>query len=119
MTSFIKKYTPESLNEFNSYFSNGSMMLIELDGIILKNRDGFIRAFYDQINAPSDFWLNWDAFWDTITDQQFWITKPLVFVIRNKRKLFSLANDSDDRLQLDSILIDLIQRNGYYIFITD
>ena len=119
MTSFIKKYTPDSLTEFNINLSDGSMMLVELDGLILENKERFIRAFYDQINAPSDFWLNWDAFWDTITDQQFWIMKPLILVIRNKRKIFWWVKDTGDKLVLDSLLIDLIQYNWYHIFISD
>lgn len=115
-TSYIKKYN--SLQSINEELSiDDSFMIISLDGSELKTKNSFIRIFYDQIFAPLTFWLNWAAFEDTIRDQEFWITKKLVLIIKNKNALFVTSEESQDRLYLDSILIDLIQLEGYYIYL--
>ena len=98
-------------NDFEDY------IFIELDGKNLTAMEDFIRSIYKKLNCTEGFWLNWNAFWDTIRDDTFWVKKPLVIVFKNYKSCFWI--NYKDRYILSDILIDLIslEKQKYYIFL--
>jgi len=92
-------------------------IIIELDWKLIKNKEFFIEKIYYELWCPSNFWKNWDAFWDTITDNQFWVKKPLVLIFKNYNYIFWI--NKNDKYILSDILIDLIKekRQKYNVFI--
>ena len=91
--------------------------VINIDWKNVDTKEFLIEKIYSELGCPKDFGKNWDAFWDTITDNQFWVKSPLVLIFRNYNYIFS--GNKNDRLILSDILIDLInqKRQKYYIFI--
>ena len=100
------------LSEINIIESDYYKILI--DWMELNNKEDFIKYIYFELWCPKDFWLNWDAFWDTITDNQFWVKKPLFIIFKNYNNI-----NKEERLVLSDILIDLIQIkwHKYNVFI--
>lgn len=96
---------------------NTKSQIIILDGSKIPNKNNFIRTVYNELWCPIDFWNNWDAFWDTITDEEFWVRNPLILVIKNYKEIFWW--NIQDRHILSDILINLIleKRQKYHIYL--
>ena len=90
---------------------------IEIDWNIVSNQDKLYELVYDILGAPETFWRNWDAFRDTIRDQEFWVKEKLVIIITNKLHLLSeeYLNRSSDIF--DSLMVELINLDWYFVFI--
>ena len=58
-----------------------------------------------------------NAFWDTIKDTQFWVKKPVIFIIKNYSKVPN--NSFKIRELISDILIELttFDNQKYYSFI--
>jgi hypothetical protein len=58
-----------------------------------------------------------NAFWDTIKDTQFWVKKPIIFIIKNYSKVPN--NNFNIRELISDILVELItfDNQKYYSFI--
>lgn len=92
---------------------------IELDGKNISDKNEFISEIYDHLKCPKTFWKNWDAFWDTIRDSQFWVKKPLILIFKNYNSIFWI--NKSDRYILSDIIIDMIKLKNqkYYIFLLE
>lgn len=92
-------------------------IVMKLNWESIKDKEDLIGEIYEQLWCPKNFWKNWDAFWDTITDNEFWVKKPLILIFENYKKIFWI--NIEDRYILSDILIDLLneQRQKYYIFL--
>ncbi len=90
---------------------------IEIDWHIISNQDKLYELIYGILETPKTFWYNWDAFRDTIRDQEFWVKEKLVIIIRNKLYLLSeeYLNRSSDIF--DSLMVELINLDWYFVFI--
>lgn len=91
-----------NINELNKAEIN---IIIDLNTIT--KIDDFIKQIYKWLWCPDDFWLNLNAFFDTIWDQQFWVQKPLNIVIKNFKSLY--YKNPNLRMLLSDVLIDIIQ----------
>lgn len=103
-------------NNLLGYNKNG-IILTSFDWKEISSSDLFIKSMYKQLNCPNDLWLNWDAFWDTIRDSEFFVKKPLIIILYNYNNLFWINHK--DRYILSDLLINMLLLNNqkYYIFI--
>jgi len=106
----------ESESEINTQIGSKT---IYLDWRNIESKETLIEIFYNELWCPQSYWKNWDAFWDTITDNQFWVKSPLVIIIKNYNYLF--WTDQNDRYIYSDILINLTKekRQKYFIYILD
>lgn len=77
----------------------------------VKNKESLIKKFYEYLSCPKDFWLNWDAFLDTITDAEFRVKEPITVLFMNYDLIFDW--DISQRTILSDILISIIQNNHW------
>lgn len=115
--SYITYYKDEEILKNYIDREDKNQMILEFDWKLIKDKFEFIKYFYLKIKAPLDFGKNWDAFWDTISDQEFWIKKPLFIIIKNKNLLFSNEKNNKSINILNTIFIDLLDFDWYFIFI--
>lgn len=78
---------------------------IEIDGWNINNKLDFFNVFKDNINFPTYFWENWDAFWDIITDKDF-INQNIYIFIKEYNSMFQ---NYEDKKIFSSVIIDWLQ----------
>jgi len=117
LKSFITSYTNEDDLKNKISLVWPEYIKLEIDWKDIKNKQSLFELFYKTINWPDYFWYNWSAFWDTISDQKYWIDKKLVIIIKDKNNLFIEEDDNNSINLLYEILIDLVDLDWYFIFI--
>ncbi|MCP4522862.1 MAG: barstar family protein, partial [Candidatus Gracilibacteria bacterium] len=50
-------------------YNENDFIHLNFDGKNLPTANEFLKKFYRDIGCPDSFGKNWDAFWDTITDE--------------------------------------------------
>ena len=91
-----------NINKLNRAYINITIDLEHIEKI-----DDFIKEVYKWLWCPNDFWLNLNAFFDTIKDTQFWVKKPLNIIVKNSKSI-NMKN-IDLKMLLSDIFIDIIQ----------
>lgn len=87
---------------------------IYLDGENLSTTEQLIRNIYSQIPNKFQYWINWSALWDVLTDLEWGLT----MVIKNSHSLLS-EELWDEDWKFKSMLVDLVlyEHGQNFIFI--
>lgn len=107
----------KDINEIKKIIGNNlnNYLNIEINWKEIYKKEILIKKIYTFLWCPNYFWLNWDAFWDTINDNTFWVKKPLVLIFKNYNSIFDWKLEEKEKLF--NILNDLNKKKDYYIFI--
>ena len=83
---------------------NTMKIVVDFDSITCI--EDFFNKIYEWFWCPDDFWLNINAFRDTIFDTEFWLKKTLNIICYNFDDLYS--KNLELRMFVSDIMIDLI-----------
>lgn len=97
-------------------FLDNNYTVLRLDWTDLTDNSRLIKFIYKQVHVPDNFGINWNALWDTLTDREFWFTKPSVIIIENYGKILSHENTSETEI-FTKILMDLPQDEMPFLII--
>ena len=93
-------------------------IIIEIDLNKVDSIDSFIKLIYDWLWCTENLWLNLNAFFDTIFDNEFWVKKPLRLIIENYNQMY--YNNIKLRMLISDILLTIIsewKQDYYFIYL--